>query len=250
MPHLELTYPRADIAVITLNRPDKLNALSYQLVEDLHTTLAEIGDNNEWRVVVLTGAGRGFCSGLDVTDPGPPPAVAGTDFPQSGMRWQERIAELTARLHRLRQRVIAAINGVAYGGGFAIALACDIRIAAESAGSARSSSSSGSAAATSASAVPCRASSARVRRSISDPDGTRGRLRRGAAARSRLAGIPRFLRGRRCSGGGRNPLQLRQIRRGVDQAGDVGKSRRAEPGISLAPGEPQPDSGVHQRRDA
>ena len=71
MPHLELTYPRPDIAVLTLNRPEKLNALSYDLVEDLHTALDGIRANNDCRVVVLTGAGRGFCSGLDLTDPSP-----------------------------------------------------------------------------------------------------------------------------------------------------------------------------------
>jgi enoyl-CoA hydratase/carnithine racemase len=114
MPHLELTYPRPDIAVLTLNRPEKLNAL-------------------DCRVVVLTGAGRGFCSGLDLTDPSPSQAGGGTEFPRSGMRWQERIANLTARIHRLRQPVIAAVNGPAYGGGFGFALACDIRIASESA---------------------------------------------------------------------------------------------------------------------
>ena len=133
MPDLELTYPRADIAVLTLNRPEKLNALSYELVEALHATLDGLAANNECRVVVLTGAGRGFCSGLDLTAPNPPDAGGGTEFPRSGMRWQERIADLTARLHRLRQPVIAAVNGPAYGGGFGIALACDIRIASESA---------------------------------------------------------------------------------------------------------------------
>jgi enoyl-CoA hydratase/carnithine racemase len=133
MPHLELTYPRPDIAVLTLNRPEKLNALSYDLVEDLHTTLDSIRDNNDCRVVVLTGAGRGFCSGLDLTDPNPNNAGGGTEFPRSGMRWQERIADLTAKIHRLRQPVIAAVNGPAYGGGMGIALACDIRIASESA---------------------------------------------------------------------------------------------------------------------
>ncbi len=133
MPHLELAYPRPEIAVLTLNRPDKLNALNYDLVEDLHATLAELNANNDCRVVVLTGAGRGFCSGLDLTDPSPEAAGGGTEFPRSGMRWQERIADLTARLHRLRQPVIAAVNGVAYGGGMGIALACDIRIAAQSA---------------------------------------------------------------------------------------------------------------------
>jgi enoyl-CoA hydratase len=133
MPDLELSYPRPDIAVLTLNRPEKLNALSYELVESLHTALDGIATNNECRVVVLTGAGRGFCSGLDLTAPNPPDAGGGTEFPRSGMRWQERIADLTARIHRLRQPVIAAVNGPAYGGGFGIALACDIRIASESA---------------------------------------------------------------------------------------------------------------------
>lgn len=102
MPHLELTYPRPDIAVLTLNRPEKLNALSYELVEDLHAALDGIRANNDCRVVVLTGAGRRFCSGLDLTDPSPPEAGRGTEFPRSGMRWQERIADLTARVHRQR----------------------------------------------------------------------------------------------------------------------------------------------------
>ncbi len=121
MPHLELNYPRPDIAVVTLNRPEKLNALSYELVETLHATIDEIDANNECRVVVLTGAGRGFCSGLDLTDPNPSGAGDGLEFPRSGMRWQERIADLTARIHRLRQPVIAAVNGPAYGGGLGIA---------------------------------------------------------------------------------------------------------------------------------
>ncbi|ULE33671.1 enoyl-CoA hydratase/isomerase family protein [Mycobacterium sp. IDR2000157661] len=128
MSHLQLHYPRPDIAVLTLNRPEKLNALSYELVEDLHAGFEGIGRSNDCRAVVLTGAGRGFCSGLDLTDPDPHKAGEGTEFPRSGMRWQERIADLTARIHRLRQPVIAAVNGVAYGGGMGIALACDIRI--------------------------------------------------------------------------------------------------------------------------
>ncbi len=133
MPHLDLTFPRPEIAVITLNRPEKLNALSRELVESLHTTVGDIAANDECRVVVLTGAGRGFCSGLDLTDAGSTGAGNGLEFPRSGMRWQERIADLTARIHRLRQPVIAAVNGPAYGGGLGIAAACDIRMASESA---------------------------------------------------------------------------------------------------------------------
>jgi enoyl-CoA hydratase/carnithine racemase len=133
MSHLDLGYPRPDIAVLTLNRPEKLNALNYELVQDLHQVLDGIAANNDCRVVVLTGAGRGFCSGLDLSDPNPSQAGGGTEFPRSGMRWQELIANLTAKIHRLRQPVIAAVNGPAYGGGFGIAMACDIRIASESA---------------------------------------------------------------------------------------------------------------------
>ncbi|MET4431845.1 enoyl-CoA hydratase-related protein [Mycolicibacterium sp. 624] len=133
MAKLELSRPRPDIAVLTLNRPDKLNALNHGLVEDLHATLDDIRADDQCRVVVLTGAGRGFCSGLDLTEPSPDAASGGLEFPRSGMRWQERIAELTTKLSRLRQPVIAAVNGPAYGGGFALALASDIRIASESA---------------------------------------------------------------------------------------------------------------------
>jgi enoyl-CoA hydratase len=133
MPDLELTRPRPDVALITLNRPEKLNALNYGLVEALHHTLAQLNADNDCRVVVLTGAGRGFCSGLDLTEPFPDKAKAGLEFPRSSLRWQERIAELTTRLIRMRQPVIAAVNGPAYGGGFAIAMACDLRIASSSA---------------------------------------------------------------------------------------------------------------------
>ena len=131
---VEVTRPSPEITVLTLNRPDKLNALSYQLVETLHDALDAIAADNACRVVVLTGAGRGFCSGLDLSaPPNPEETGGGTEFPRSGMRWQERIADLTAKIHRLRQPAIAAVNGVAYGGGLGIAAACDIRVASPSA---------------------------------------------------------------------------------------------------------------------
>jgi enoyl-CoA hydratase/carnithine racemase len=133
MPALEITHPRPEIAVLTLNRPEKLNALSHELVEDVHAALDALAVDNTCRVVVLTGAGRGFCSGLDLTAPNPAEAGGGTEFPRSGMRWQERIADLTAKIHRLRQPVIAAVNGPAYGGGLGIVAACDIRVASPSA---------------------------------------------------------------------------------------------------------------------
>lgn len=127
---LEVTRPQPEITVVTLNRPDSLNALSYELVEALHAALDAVASDDTCRVVVLTGAGRGFCSGLDLRTSDSAQTGGGLEFPRSGMRWQERIAELTAKIHRLRQPVIAAVNGVAYGGGLGIAAACDLRVAA------------------------------------------------------------------------------------------------------------------------
>ncbi len=248
MPDLELSYPRPDIAVLTLNRPEKLNALSYELVESLHAALDGIAANNECRVVVLTGAGRGFCSGLDLSAPMSPDAGGGTEFPRSGMRWQERIADLTARIHRLRQPVIAAVNGPAYGGGFGIALACDIRIASESArfctqfiklglGGCDIGVSYTLPRIVGAGPAFDLILTARV------VDAEEA-LRLGIVSRlSSESVLDDALRGRR------NTVRLRQIRAGVHQAGVVGKSGRLEPGVGVAPGEPQPDPGVDQRGD-
>ncbi len=121
------------VTVVTLNRPESLNALSFGMVEEIHRVLAEIEADNSCRVVVLTGAGRGFCSGLDLKNLGSAPTAAGLRGPAAGMRSQEYIASLVTRIHRLPQPVIAAVNGPAFGGGLAIAAASDIRIAAESA---------------------------------------------------------------------------------------------------------------------
>jgi enoyl-CoA hydratase/carnithine racemase len=130
---IDVQRPHPEITLVILNRPEKLNALSFELVEELHGALDDVGSDNSSRVVILTGAGRGFCSGLDLTALGPSPTAAGTKGPRSGMRSQERIADLPSRLRRLHQPVIAAVNGPAYGGGFALALASDLRVASTSA---------------------------------------------------------------------------------------------------------------------
>lgn len=116
------------VARVTMNRPDKLNALTSQTAAELHRSLAEIAGDSSIRVVILTGAGRGFCSGADVNEILAPDASAGDAQPGSG------ITDLSARIRDMPQPAIAAVNGVAAGAGLSIALACDIRIASHDAG--------------------------------------------------------------------------------------------------------------------
>jgi enoyl-CoA hydratase len=112
------------IRIITLNRPDRLNAINFQLALDLTRLLDEIDDDEEARVVVLTGAGRGFCAGADIKEMADPNAKR---LPV-GMRYT-----FFNKLEDLGKPVIAAINGPCNGGGLEIALCCDFRIASEAA---------------------------------------------------------------------------------------------------------------------
>jgi enoyl-CoA hydratase len=113
---------------VTLNRPERLNALNPTLVEELHDLLDALAQDPSIRVVVLRGAGRAFCAGLDLREPG-----GGGSGVSSGLRGQRRISELALKLRRIPQPVIALVQGAASGGGFALALASDVRIAGESA---------------------------------------------------------------------------------------------------------------------
>ena len=129
------------VATITFNRPEKRNALSDQLTPALRETLLRFDEEPAVRVVVLTGAGTAFCAGGDVSGMGSGrrssvPAEAGPvkrSF-QDGVRELQRKQEtLTLRLFDLSKPTIAALPGPAAGAGFSIALACDLRLAAESA---------------------------------------------------------------------------------------------------------------------
>ena len=121
------------ITRITLDRPDRLNAISFELVADLHDALDEVAGDADCRVAVLTGAGRAFCAGLDLRDFGKPPEPGEHRHSPVGVGGQEFIANLMIRLRELPQVVIAAVNGPAFGGGLSLACACDIRIASDTA---------------------------------------------------------------------------------------------------------------------
>lgn len=133
MSTVTMQEPRAGVRLLTLDRPDRLNAMNHELVADLHAALDEAAADRACRVIVLTGAGRAFCAGLDLKGAGRAPGTDGLGRPQAGMKAQQHIATLTPHLRATPQPVIAAVNGAASGGGLALALACDVRVAASSA---------------------------------------------------------------------------------------------------------------------
>ena len=125
-----LEYTDSDhVALVTLNRPEKLNALNDVLRDELHEVCSAIQANDEIRAAVFTGTGRGFCSGADLT-----PASAGSAAPVSqnerldDIGWVGRLA---TDIYKIGIPTVAAINGVAAGAGMSLALACDLRIGCE-----------------------------------------------------------------------------------------------------------------------
>ena len=130
-----LTLERLDghVALVTLNRPEKLNALNRGLQEDSRAVLAELAEDEETRAVVVTGAGRAFCSGADLTAN----AGQGSDGVPARVPHAARLDEYgwvgrqALAFHGFPKPLVGAINGVATGAGMSMALACDVRVGSE-----------------------------------------------------------------------------------------------------------------------
>jgi enoyl-CoA hydratase len=128
-----LEKPRAHVTLLRLNRPERLNAMSIDLCLELKGGLEHVAHDNDCRVVILTGAGRAFCSGLDLKDHSLIPNVDGLTIPRIGPRAIRIYSQLIPIMRHIPQPIIAAINGAAYGGGMCLSLGADLRIASESA---------------------------------------------------------------------------------------------------------------------
>jgi enoyl-CoA hydratase len=125
--------PAKHVRRFVLNRPEQLNAMTSELCEALRGELRAAAAERGCRAVVLTGAGRGFCAGLDLRGYGDAPGNDGSDEARDRLGNQEHMSRLILELRAVPQPVIAAVNGPAAGFGLALALGSDIRFAAESA---------------------------------------------------------------------------------------------------------------------
>lgn len=121
--------PQPQVALVTLNRPERMNSMAFDVMIPLKAALDELTYDNDIRVVVLTGAGRGFSSGADHKSAGSVPHVGGLTRPTYALRSMELLDEVILAMRRLHQPIIAAVNGAAIGGGLCLALAADIRVA-------------------------------------------------------------------------------------------------------------------------
>jgi enoyl-CoA hydratase/carnithine racemase len=125
--------PAPQVRLLRLNRPDQLNAMTAELCGALHAALAEAAADRSCRAIVVTGAGRGFCAGVDLRGYGEAPGNDGSDPARDRLGNQEHMSRLILRVRSTPQPVIAAVNGPAAGFGLALALVSDIRYAARSA---------------------------------------------------------------------------------------------------------------------
>lgn len=124
--HLDIRID-GDVAWATMNRPERLNALNRKLIEELRDFFVGLYWRRDVRVVVLSGAGGAFCAGLDLKERNT--SAPGTRSVGASLTGQRQISEIVIAMRRCPQPIIACVDGAASGGGFALALASDVRIA-------------------------------------------------------------------------------------------------------------------------
>lgn len=129
MSYVRIEAPLPGVALVTLDRPERMNAMAFDVMIPFRDALREISLDNDTRVVVVTGAGHGFCSGADHEDAGIVPNIDGLTVPTIALRAMELLDDVILTIRRMHQPVVAAVNGAAIGGGFCLALAMDVRIA-------------------------------------------------------------------------------------------------------------------------
>ena len=133
MPFVEIDRPRPQITRVTLNRPERKNAMAFDVMLPLRDALREVSADNDCRVVLLTGAGSAFCAGADLEDPGMVPNIAGLTVPKIARRAMRILEDVIHAVNEMHQPVIAAVNGPAIGGGLCLAMAADVRVAPQAA---------------------------------------------------------------------------------------------------------------------
>jgi enoyl-CoA hydratase len=124
---------REGVDLVTLNRPERLNAINNDLIADLTAALQASSADSTCRALVLTGAGRAFCAGLDLKEMIRAPGGNEMGLPQRLMHRAQRVAGIVPEIRQVAKPIVAAVNGAAAGGGFSMALACDVRVASDSA---------------------------------------------------------------------------------------------------------------------
>jgi enoyl-CoA hydratase len=133
MSFVVIDQPRPHVTLITLNRPERMNAMAFDVMIPFREALEDVSIDNETRVVVITGAGRAFCAGADLEDSGQVPNIGGLTRSAIARRALEILDDVVLAIRRMHQPVIGAINGAAIGGGFCLSVVTDIRVAAEEA---------------------------------------------------------------------------------------------------------------------
>ncbi len=133
MSYVLVDKPRPHVTQITLNRPERMNAMAFDVMVPFKEALEKVSFDNDTRVVIVTGTGQGFCSGADLEDAGWLEIFDGLTVPGIARRAMKILDDVIKAIQGMHQPVIGAINGAAIGGGFCLSMATDIRVASDTA---------------------------------------------------------------------------------------------------------------------